>query len=215
MKLSLTNLSVALAGFALLTLGASVQAQAPAYTMDDTTGPTLGNPPFTLGSQFTANSNVLVTALGIFDDSQDGLVDRYEVGLFDSIGNLLTSTIVPNGTAGTLINQFRYASITPFALSAGQTYEIGALYLDGNDGLIGPGFGGPTNFGTDPAITFNTSTYTSGNTLSAPLNSVGGAGYFGPNFIVSSTAVPEPGSVAMLIGMGATGAGVFLRRRRK
>lgn len=214
MKLSL-SMAVAVSGFAALAFGSAVQAQTPAYTLDNLTGPTLVNPPFTLGSQFVANSAVTVTALGVFDDSQNGLVDSYATGLFDSNGNLLASATVLSGTADPLVNQFRYASINPVTLVAGDTYEIGALYLDGNDGIVGPGFDNATNFAVNPAISFLNSAYTSGNTLSAPTISVNGQGYFGPNMLLGSSTsnVPEPGAYALIGSLGLTAVG-FLRRKR-
>ena len=68
----------------------------PAITITNTTGNNLGNPPFTLGWQFTTNQQISVTNLGIFDDSLNGLADRYQVGIWNSSGCAGTSSI---GTA--------------------------------------------------------------------------------------------------------------------
>jgi hypothetical protein len=205
---------LAIVGLTALVAGTPAYAQIPAYTMDDTTGLGLGNPPFTLGSIFTANTAVTVTAIGVFDDSLDGLVDSYPVGLFDSAGNLLSSGTVSSGTGSPLTNQFRYANIAPVALTPGNSYEVGALYLDGNDGLLGPGFTGPINFATDSRIGFVQSSYASGGTLVAPLSSVGGQGYFGPNFKIVDTVVPEPGSIAFGIIAAGSLAGLIARKRK-
>ncbi len=182
----------------------------PAYTISNNTGLQLANPPFTLGFEFATNSAMTVTALGIFDDSQDGLVERHEIGIWDAGGTLLASTFIGAGTSAPLLNQFRYVGIAPIALSSGATYHIGALYSSGSDALLFPG--DTTGFATDPRITFASSAFVSGGTLANPTSSAGTSpAYFGPNFVIAA-AVPEPGTLALL-GFGL--AGLAATRRRK
>jgi hypothetical protein len=177
-------LVTSVAVLALLFVGVGQAKAGPAFTLDNTTGSSLANGPFTLGFQFTANSAITVNALGIFDSSQDGLAVSHDVGLWDMGGNLLASTTVASGTADPLTNQFRYHSITPVTLVAGQTYNIGGLFLDGSDPNTFPG--DAQNFVTDPSITFVQNAYVSGGTLGDPTNSVGtDPAYFGPNFLFS------------------------------
>ncbi len=200
-------------GLALvLGLAGAARAQSPAVTIDDLTGLSLGNPPFTLGFSFTANVDAKVTALGIFDDRQDGLVDRYEMGLWDSVGNLMATTIVASGTSSPLTNQWRYSSISAVLLSAGAQYAVGGLYTTGNDPLIFPGLA--TNFAANPMITFGESRFAPGGALANP-TSTGGSdpSYFGANMLIS--AVPEPGSMALLAGMLIPGAVLVYRRRKR
>ena len=78
----------------------------PAITITNV-GFSVTNPPFTLGWEFDVLDPISVTALGVFDDSQDGLVDRHPIGIWDSGGTLLASTTVSSGTADPLVDQFR------------------------------------------------------------------------------------------------------------
>ena len=208
-------------GFMLLALACFAvpgwTATVPAVTLSNTTGQSLANPPFTLGWQFTTNSSITVSELGLFDDSLNGLVDSHQIGIWNSTGTLLGMTTVQAGTVDPLINQFRYAAITggPITLAGGQTYEIGALYLDGNDPNIFPG--GATGFGTDSRITFDQNSFIAGGTLMDPTNHFDTEpAYFGPNFLIGTTSgVPEPSAI-LLLGGGLLGiAGVIRRRRSK
>lgn len=180
-----------------------------AFTIDNTTGQALANSPFTLGWVFTTNHSIKVTQLGLFDDSLNGLVDSYQIGIFDAAGNLLGSTTIANGTTDPLINQFRYAPLaSAITVAAGQQYEIGALVLTGDDPPVFPG--NAMNFSANPAINFVESSFALGGTLSAPLNSVTTQpGYFGPNF---TFVTPEPGTL-VLIGSGLLGLAGTIRRK--
>jgi hypothetical protein len=185
----------------------------PGITITNTTGSSLANAPFTLGWQFTTNQQISVTNLGIFDDSLNGLADSYQVGIWNSSGTLLGTATVLSGTADPLVNQFRYASLSggPITLAAGQTFEIGALYLDGSDGVIFPG--DATGFASAPFITFDQSSFAAGGTLSDPTFSAStDPSYFGPNFeAVAVAATPEPSSL-ILFGTSVLGLIPFRRK---
>jgi hypothetical protein len=123
--------AIAIAG---ISFGVIQQAGAtPAYTLDNTIGTGLGNPPFTLGFSFSTNVPITVTGLGIFDSDQNGLIDSHPVGIWDGGGTLVASGTVASVTADPLINQFRYAIASVF-LTPG-AYNIGVLYTTPNDGL--------------------------------------------------------------------------------
>jgi hypothetical protein len=79
----------------------------------------------TLGYAFTVSSPVTVTNLGLFDFGNDGLNTSHAVTIWTSTGTQLVQTTIPAGTAGTLIDGFRYVDIEPFILAPG-TYTIGA-----------------------------------------------------------------------------------------
>jgi hypothetical protein len=189
-------------------LSASAQTNAVSFS-NTTTGDALGNPPFTLGWSFTANSNIDVVDLGVFDDSQNGLTDSHQVGLWNSSGTLLVSTTVPSGTGATLDNQFRMVGVSSTELLAGQQYFIGALYTSGDDPVLFPG--DTTGFATASQITFDDATFAGGSTLTDPTASSGtDPAYFGTSFEFSAT--PEPGSF-VLLGTGLLGVAGVLRRR--
>ena len=207
--MSMRRVSTALLGvLAALTIGvSSAQAATIALNFDNTTGQTLANPPFTLGWSFVVNDDIVVTDLGFFDDSQNGLAESHEIGLWDSSQNLLVSTTLPGGTAATLDDKFRFTSVGSTLLLTGQTYFIGAVFESGNDPVIFPGFS--VNRVTAPEITYAQSQFQFGGSLAFPPFTGGPDGYFGPNFRFN--AVPEPMTI-LLFGTGV--ASVVARRRR-
>jgi hypothetical protein len=184
-------------------------ADTPAATMDNTTGQALANGPFTLGWQFSTSSTITVTWLGVFDPG--GLVESHDVGLWDAAGNLMGSATVPAGGCGFMVNQFCY-SLVNFTLAPG-TYDLGAVWLDGADPMLFPTT--PViNFATAPGITYIQNDFIAGGTLTDPTNHTGPPpGYFGPNFLFTSTiGTPEPGSL-VLLGSGVLGLAGMLRRK--
>lgn len=153
-----------------------------------------GNGSTTLGWMFNVNQTISVTALGYYDSGANGLIEEHSVGIFDSIGNLISSALVPSGTSGVLETGFRYTSITPFTLVAG-TYTIGAsIGATANDPVPYNG-----SFATIPQISIpqGASRYTETGTyisLSYP-NLKWPVGnpypfYLGPNFQVAAVPIP-------------------------
>jgi len=201
---------LASAALALATMvsGAAL-AGTPAISISNTTADTLGNPPFTLGWTFTTNSALVVDELGLFDDSQDGLAESHDLGLWDEGGTLLTSGTIGSGTSGTLIANFRYVDVVNVTLASGARYYVGALFATGSDNVKFPDASG---FSSIAAINFDGATYAGGGVLTRPTAGFGGAGFFGPNFTASG-AVPEPATWALMIG-GFGMAGGMIRRRK-
>jgi hypothetical protein len=208
-KMGLMLLSAAVLGLA----APVVRADTPAvsFTTVENEGT---NGSYSMGYEFTVNSNIDATALGFFGTQ---LSESHDVGIYDLSGNLLTSTTVNPGDPVT--GFFSYHSITPFALSSGSSYVIAAV--TGNENYSWD----PSGFSTDPSVSFDQDLYAPSSTLIFPFNSEGLTGFFGPNFLIGSgttggggggggNGVPEPGTLALLAGMGLCSV-PFLRRRRR
>jgi hypothetical protein len=111
-----------------ITLKAGAQMEAmPGYVV-------FNNPNFTpvyavingpVGWTFQPLTDISVAALGVFD----GLPANLEVGLWNSSGTLLASETIDAGA--TPFDQSLYESITPVALTAGQTYYLAAFSPSG------------------------------------------------------------------------------------
>ena len=81
-------LSALLSVCATVQVNAAVITAAVEYALSDTVSDSRA---FTLGYKFTTSEALSVNALGYWDD---GLGNNHQVGIWDSVGNLLTSTTV-------------------------------------------------------------------------------------------------------------------------
>ncbi len=162
---------------------------------------------------FSLSQPIDVTALGIYDDYNNGFQDAHDVGIFRvSDQSLVTSATLPAGTGGSLENGFRYFSLpSPAALSIGD-YEI--LMVMPYGGSIDSQVILASNVSTAAQITWLHSAFNDGSSLRYLQDIVGAyeQGMFGPNFKFVSAAVPEPTSLALT---AAALAGVAVTRRRK
>jgi len=149
-----------------------------------------------LGYSFTANQNVSVIGLGVFDYNLDGFAQDQQVGLWTSGGVLLASTYVSN--TDPLTGFWRFHSIAPVGLVAGQTYVVGSQG--------GEGYTWFTNGMTvAPQITFLQDAWiylgnSSNNPLYFPDTTDGygqgvGGGFFGGNVMLGT--IPEPCTLAL------------------
>jgi hypothetical protein len=68
-----------------------------AYTLDNTGGNQLALLEHTFGSEFMTSAPIMVTGLGVFDDSLNGLGDSYPVGIWNSSGTMVASGTVASG----------------------------------------------------------------------------------------------------------------------
>ena len=201
--MSLVRNGIAAAVIATFAGMGAAQADQMSYTfssinIDGTNGQ------WSLGYEFSPNSNISVDQLAIFDDGQNrGSV--HAVGIFNSSGTLLASV---NITQGTNVNGFfDWAKIGALTLQGGQDYYIAEETGTSNYTYNVNGFTPNSD------ITYIADAFTLSSTLVFPN---GGCctttdGYFGPNFAFNS--VPEPGTLAIM-GAGLAGFGGWRLRRK-
>jgi hypothetical protein len=163
---------------------------------------------WSLGYKFHVDSNVTAVGLGTYDFNKDGLAGPQQVGLWDSTGTLLASTFVDNSSA--LDGVWRFKSIAPIVLNAGQSYYVAS---QGGEGYAYS----PVDFTVDSSITYERNAWhyvgsTDASPLAFPDTADGMIGYFGGNVMLGTptTSVPEPFSLALL-GVGALAFGASRR----
>jgi hypothetical protein len=156
---------------------------------------------FTLGYSFTTSVDLNINALGFWDDGQG---TDHQVGIWDSLGNLLLSTTVL-GT-DTISGHYRWHDVS-YALTAG-SYVIGGEYTGGEFPADAQGVT------TISGYTWGSDLQIDGAGLIFPTTDTSGSygqnGILIPNFSVDSTEAPEP------LSIGLTGFGLlaFAIRRK-
>lgn len=180
-----------------------------------------------IGWTFRTGADPLqVTALGVFDAGDDGLVDAHAVGIFRrGEPALLVSATVQAGTASGLTDHFRYESAS-LVLAANTDYVIAAAWGGNTTGNPGDrwqwsplfsGVGGPVVFDTHLDLVPGLGgAFAISSTLVAPTGNLTDARtmLIGPNFQFSTGIVsaPAPAGVGLFV-LGLAALGVLRRRK--
>ena len=103
-------------------------AQAGAFPIVETTfGSGGGSPAHTSvhGWEFSVNSSITVTHLGLWDAQSNGFDIDHEIGLYRSRdGELITSGTVYAGVGNLLIDGFRYTDVIDAVLDINENYVV-------------------------------------------------------------------------------------------
>ena len=119
---------------AIASIVAALCITAPAHAVGialTTSGGSLFGDEESNGWRFQALQDLLVTDLGTLNQSAGGLPSPVDVGLWTDAGALIASTTVPTGLGGVLDSGFRFQSIAPIMLSAGQFYRVASSPQNG------------------------------------------------------------------------------------
>ena len=121
--------------------GSNALANAPAFEFEGGRALIAGTGAINLvrGWEFTVDElDILVTGLGHFDagndrasNPPDGLLLPKDMAIYDSNGDIVVQATVPAGTAGTLVDNWRYATFDAVTLSAGQSYTVVSFATEG------------------------------------------------------------------------------------
>ena len=159
--------------------------------------------PVTVGFKSTAESASNLTALDYHDEGLDGPFNAHDVGRYDLSGTLpaTATATVPDGAAGDLIGEYRYATLgSVYALAAG-TQSVLADHTSAGDGYRYSN-APPTTLTVNPMISIGDNA--SGPMLVFPAASIGYDLYATPNMRLYP--VPEPETYALLlVGLGLIG----------
>jgi len=189
------------------TIGLEVQSGSTSNVIIDTT----------IGWSFSVNRAISLDALGYYDYQGDGLLQSYQVGLWQDDGELLSTATVAAGTASPLIDSFRYSLVAPILLVPGKTYVLGGVantgFSDTGDRVIDV-----ARITTAPEITFlqNRGSMIESTALLFPDTNFSsqGTGCFGPNLAFEVPPTPRPVPEPETLILTGTGLVVTLARRR-
>jgi hypothetical protein len=202
----------------------AMAAGAPGWEFT-TPGNSYTNGQWDFATAFTVNSDVTLSGLGYYADPVTGNVDGNPVAFYQcadtaclTTGTLLASTTVTDVYPET--GHFRYVTISPMSLIAGDSYEVAGVSNSDNYTWNDPGFA------VNPALSILS---TSGQesrwaslgtpsflTGSGSLDIPGEDGIWGPNVFLGSPsfATPEPTTWALML-LGFAGLGFAGLRSRK
>lgn len=169
-----------------------------------------------VGYEFRISNSILIDALGVWDEGANGLSNNHTVGLWNFNGsNLIASTTVTNAaipvTSTSANGRWLAAPIGNLVLTPG-TYILGATFFNRDMDLLRY----LTTATSVTNVTYGTSRQIASTPLVFPttISTSLDAGIFGPNAF-RLAPVPEPGSLALLVGMASIGGLVVRRNNRK
>ncbi len=137
-----------------------------------------------LGSNFTVNSPIVVSHLGVFDDGQDGISSAIDVGIVRvSDGATVTGPISISGNSDPLEAKFRFRSITPVTLAAGDYIIVAVGFNQANKN------GNNTIGGYTPTVTND-----GGGLITSTGSSFGGGGFGVPTSTIADKNIFHAGS---------------------
>ena len=167
----------------------------------------------TFGWAFSLSNSIQVTDLGFWDSNNgDGLGESHIITIWTSSGIQVAQGIVPAGTAGSLIDGFRYVSLLSSVMLGAGDYVIGGYSQNSSDSYAYAASGITTAAG----VTYTGDRQGNGNAM--PTLSGGSNGMFGPNFQFGSgsiASVPEASSTWRLLLFAAAvvaGSNLLLRK---
>ena len=170
-------------------------------------GNTTGGFDFTVGS-----TSLMITALGLWDQNQNGLTNSHSIGLWDNSGTLLAQVLISSGTVAPLTGAFRYVDLSaPVTLNAGMTYVLAATYLNVDlDRVVVNINGNQAAF--DPLVLAGNFRQEVASGLVFPDANIQPGSVVGPNALFAPVATPETGPGVLFTALVLVA--LFVLRRR-
>ncbi len=210
-RLSISMRRFVIGMFALVLASASLSTKASTVAGDYVGGGSFFSFSRAIGWIFTADADLEVSQLGIYDIESDGLVSSHSIGIFEQqTGAVVASATIDAGDSGTFvegtIGGSRLVDIDPVILEAGTSYYI-----------LGDNFADERYAFGDFAVLYASGLSWTGvaegetNDIFSTMSVFfGEPGNLGPTF--SFSVVPVPSAVWLFVtGLGMLG--IFKRRR--